>query len=235
VALGRWDVLPELDDSGLPIAGGLHQLAYLPLLARVQAGRGDAPSLTRTLALAVEREGSSNIEYAASPVVAHAIAVRALGRDREALDAALPIATGGAEIPNEDRREALLEAGLSALALDDEATVEVLIAFVAELPPALRTPLLRAAAARFTGLLAARRGDAKVADERLEEAARELRGADAQFVLAQVLLEHAELKHADGRDEEAAPLLAEATAIFTRLRAAPLLERAEQLGIQVPV
>ncbi len=37
---------------------------------------------------------------------------------------ALPIAIGPAEIANEDRREAFVEAGLAALALGDEATVE---------------------------------------------------------------------------------------------------------------
>ena len=51
-------------------------------------------------------------------------------------------------------------------------------------------------------------------------------------MLAQVLLEHADLLHAEGRDDEAAPLLAEATEIFTRLRATPYLERAEKLQPQ---
>ena len=44
-------------------------------------------------------------------------------------------------------------------------------------------------------------------------------------MLAQVLLEHAQQL----RDEDAAPLLAEATEIFTRLRATPYLERAQTL------
>ena len=236
VAIGRWDdVLPELDQDGLPIVGDLHQLAYLPILARVQAARGDEFSLARTLTLAVERAGSTNAEYAASPVVARAIASRALGRDAEALEAALPIATGGPEVPNEDRREAFVEAGLAALALGDEAAVERLIQFATDLPPAMRSPLLRAGAARFAGLLAARRADTKTAAELLDAATFVLREIDVPFVLAQVLLEHAELNHADGRDDEAAPLLAEATSIFTQLRATPHLERAQRLGIEVPV
>ena len=60
--------------------------------------------------------------------------------------------------------EAYLEAGLAALELGDEKTIEELIRFVAELPPALRTPLLRSTSARFEGLLASRRGDVKTAD-----------------------------------------------------------------------
>ena len=176
VAMGRWDELPELTGDA-PLAGsGILQLAYLPVLARVQAARGDIEGLQRILTSASELEGSSNLEYAAGPTVASAIALRALGRDAEALQAALPIATGPPEILNEDRREAYVEAGLAALALGDEGTVKRLIEFVADLPPAMRSPLLRAGAARFAGLLAARHGDTKTADEHLDRASRELRG-----------------------------------------------------------
>jgi hypothetical protein len=101
------------------------------------------------------------------------------------------------------------------------------------MPLVMRTPLLRAGAARFAGLLADRRNDTEAADEQLEAATRELRAIDAPFVLAQVLLEHAELLHADGRDEATAPLLREATEIFTRLRATPYLDRAQALGAGV--
>jgi tetratricopeptide (TPR) repeat protein len=232
VAMGRWDELPELTGAG-PLAGRrILLLSYLPVLARVQAARGDTEGLQRILTLAGELEGSSNVEYAAGPTVAEAIALRALGRDSEALLAALPIATGPPEIVNELRREAFVEAGLAALALGDEPAVRRLIEFVAELSPVLRSPLLRAGAARFAGLLAGRRGDTTAADEHLDAATRELREIDTPFVLAQVVLEHAELLHADGRDDEAAPLLAEATEIFTRLRATPYLERAQTLQRQ---
>jgi class 3 adenylate cyclase/tetratricopeptide (TPR) repeat protein len=232
VAMGQWDGLPELSDAGELPFSGLARLAYMPALARVTAARGDTGALREILKLAGEHAGSSNIEYAAAPVVALAIALRALGRDTEALQAAVPIAIGPPEIPNEDRREAYVEAGLSALAVGDERAVEQLAEFVADLPPVKRSPLLRAGAARFTGLLAARRGDTDIAGEQLNEATRELRAIDAPFVLAQILLEHAEVLHADGRDDQAAPLLIEATEIFTRLRATPYLERAQTLHRQ---
>jgi hypothetical protein len=45
-----------------------------------------------------------------------------------------------------------------------------------------------------------------------------------------VLLEHAELLHADRRDEAGAPLLGEAIEIFTRLRATPHHDRAQALS-----
>ena len=225
VALGRWDATPELDDRGLPEITEVMVLGLLPTLARVQAGRGDTPALRRTLALATERRGSTNVEYAAGPAVAQAIALRALGQDREALEAALPIATGGVEIANEDRREAYLEAGLAALALGEEEQVERLITFVAELPPALRSPLLRSGAARLGGLLALKRRELREADRQLAAAVDELRGIEVPFNLAQVLLEHAEVLRALGNEEEAAALLGEARSIFEGLRATPWLER----------
>ena len=225
VALGRWDATPELDDRGLPEATEVIVLGLLPTLARVQAGRGDTAALRRTLALATERRGSTNVEYAAGPAVAQAIALRALGQDREALEAALPIATGGVEIANEDRREAYLEAGLAALVLGDEGSVEQLISFVAELPPARRTPMLRSGAARLAGLLAVRRQDLREADQRLAAAVAELRAIDAPFNLGQVLVEHAEVRRALENEEEAGALLSEARSIFEGLRATPWLER----------
>ena len=167
------------------------------------------------------------------PTVAQAIALRALGRDSEALQAALPIATGPPEIVNEDRREAYVEAGLAALTLGDVATVKRLIEFVADLPPGLRSPLLRAGASRFAGLLAARQGDAKTAYEHLDKATRELREIDAPFVLAQVLLEHAEQLHAETRDDRRRAAAHRSDQILTRLRATPYLERAQTLGALV--
>ncbi|HEX8976809.1 MAG TPA: adenylate/guanylate cyclase domain-containing protein [Solirubrobacteraceae bacterium] len=234
VAMGDWDRLPELTDGGLLALTGITRIGYLPALARVNAARGDIDALEQILTLAGEHAGTSNLEYAATPAVASAIALRALGRDAEALQTALPIATGPPEILNEDRREAYLEAGLAAAALGDDATLERLIAFVADLPPVMRTPLLRAGALRFAGLLAERQNDPGTAAEHLEEATRALRAINAPFVLAQVLLEHAELLHTDGRDEAAAPLLAEATEIFTRLSATPYLQRAQAIAAGVP-
>ena len=106
--------------------------------------------------------------------------------------------------------------------------------FVADLPPALRSPLLRAGAARFAAQLAWRRRDPKTAEERLTYAAQELRDIRARFNLAQVLLELAEILAACDRDEEAQPLLAEGRAIFEELHALPWLERADAFGTRVP-
>ena len=232
LGLGRWDetleVAERLDDPT-----HLVHLASLPQLARIHAARGDREALRRVHALASTTGDSTNSEFAYGPPVARAIALNFEGEHHEALAAVLPIALSSTEIANEDRREAYVEAGLAALVLDDQATVQRLIEFVGGLPPAMRSPLLRAGAARLAGSLAVRRGNARLAHERFAGAERELREIDAPFALAQVLLEHAELLHAEGREGEAAVKLTEATAIFERLRAAPWLERARSLGPQV--
>ena len=59
---------------------------------------------------------------------------------------------------------------------------------------------------------------------------RELRAIEAPFALGQVLLDHAEVLYAAGRDDDAAPLRAETITIFERLRATPWLQRARALG-----
>jgi class 3 adenylate cyclase/tetratricopeptide (TPR) repeat protein len=233
VARGNWDALPELDERGAPRTTVLMQRAFLAPIARVQAGRGDYEALRRTLALATEREATTNVEYAATTIVSTAIAARALGQPAQALEAALPVAMSGPELSNEDRREAYVEAGLAALELGEEHTVERLIKFVNELPPAQRSPLLRAGAARFAGLLAERRHDLRGADEGLAAAARQLREVESPFNLAQVLLEHAEVLYAEGREDEGARLLGEARLIFERLRAIPYLQRVDALETRV--
>ena len=48
VAMGRWDELPQLTDTGeLPFAG-LDQLAYLPALARFHAARGESDTCSKS-------------------------------------------------------------------------------------------------------------------------------------------------------------------------------------------
>jgi class 3 adenylate cyclase/tetratricopeptide (TPR) repeat protein len=233
VGRGDWDELPVYEAEDLSHLGELMRRGLLPMFARVQAARGELDELKLTLARADEVEETTNRQFAGSTNAARAIALRALGQDREALEAALPAATDMV-IPNEDRREAYLEAGLAALAVGDEEAVQRLVDFVAGLPPAMRSPLLRAGAARFEGLLALRRGEAELAEGRIALALRELRAIEAPFVLGQVLLDRAELLVGAGREDEAASDLAEATEIFTRLRATPWLERLQSVRTGVP-
>ncbi len=234
VARGEWDALPEAREDGRPTTSALLNSAYLVLLARVHAARADLGALEHMLTLTENLGERTNIEFAASPVVARAIALNGIGRHAEALELALPIATGSVElVANEDRREAVSEVGTAALALGDEAALDRVVDFIAGVPPAFRSPVLRASAAQFEGLLAWRHGDVRVAEERLATATREFKGAGARFNLAQTLLERAELLTEDGRDEEAEPLLAEASRTFEQLGAIRWIERSDTLRSRV--
>ncbi len=232
-ALGRWDRLPTLDDVLAMARDELTLLGYLPIMARVYGARGDREALSRIEAIATTRAGSANVEFSSAPIVAHAMAARAQGRHAEALELALPVAFSAEHIPNEERREAVIEAGLAALAVDDEPTVERLIAHVTAMPPVLRAPLFRATSARFEGLLAARRGDPPAAGQQLSAAVRVLREIEARPHLGQVLLELAEALGAAHDLDGAQAALEEAQAIFRDLGARPWLERAGDLEARV--
>ena len=117
VGLGLWD---DVALDRIPVRG-IQRGSVLILQARVSAARGQRAALEQVLAESEELDDVSNQEFAAAATVAGAIALRALGDDGAALDAALPVAIDETVV-NEDRREAYVEAGLAALALGDEAT-----------------------------------------------------------------------------------------------------------------
>ena len=104
-----------------------------------------------------------------------------------------------------------------------------LLGEIESLPPGLQPPLLRAHALRYRGLLGEDdRAAAQAAAALLDE---------YSFVpdAALVRLDHAEWLLANGRSDEAQPLLDEARAVFERLGAVPWLERLERLDPQAAV
>jgi hypothetical protein len=108
--------------------------------------------------------------------------------------------------------------------LGDISAMGELEAFVAGLPRARATPLLRAGRARLQAELAHRSGDDDGAQRFEDEAIELLRSVGARPLLAQALLERAR-RHEDGE------ALAEARAIYEELGATRWLERFEnQLG-----
>ena len=115
----------------------------------------------------------------------------------------------------------------AAFALDDQDKADELLTTVEELPSGLRPPYLAAAARRFRARFA---GDDPAADSGFAAAAAQLGKLELPFQLAVVLLEHAEWLTAQGRHEEAEPLVADAVETFERLAAKPWLERATRLS-----
>lgn len=115
----------------------------------------------------------------------------------------------------------------AALVLDRRDKAEELLAIVESEPPGLRPPYLDAIARRFRARLA---GDDLRADREFVAAADILRELDLSFHLAVVQLEHGEWLAAQGRSDDAEPLLAEARETFERLRAKPWLERLDTVS-----
>ena len=142
-----------------------------------------------------------------------------------------------AEIANEDRREAYVEAGMAALALDDEETVERLISTVQELAPAMRArPCCARAQRGFEGLLSrSRHGDLDKADEAHggsdAGAPRDRRPVRTPVNCCSTMPRFCTPPRTQRRFR--ARLKAEAVTIFERLRATPWLARAQALGAQV--
>ena len=91
------------------------------------------------------------------------------------------------------------------------------------------TPQLRAEIARTSGRLAAARGDHEEAQASLAEAIEMHRRIGDPWFLARPLVELAEDLLAEGRPNEAEPLLAEAREIFERLGVRPWLDRLDRI------
>src|SRR5207248_10102747 len=109
------------------------------------------------------------------------------------------------------------------VALGDEAAIAETQAFVAALPPALATPLLRSGRARLQAELAHQAGDDAGAREFEDEAISLLRAMGTRALLVRTLLERARRRH----DRDA---LAEARGICEELKAARWLERIDELS-----
>jgi tetratricopeptide (TPR) repeat protein len=128
-------------------------------------------------------------------------------------------------VSSEAIKEAFGVALEAALELDDLDKAHELLAVIDGLPPGSSPQLLQAQAARFRAALAGRRGDAEEAERLFKQAGGRFRELSVPFYLAVTELEHGEWLVAEGRADEAEPLLTEAREIFERLEAKPWLER----------
>jgi tetratricopeptide (TPR) repeat protein len=109
----------------------------------------------------------------------------------------------------------------------DEA--EQLLGLMTALPRGQVAPLLRAEVARTEALLAGARGDQESAKAKFAEAISSFEALAYPFWLARTQVDHGGWLLADGQEQEAAPVLAEAAATLERLGAEPELARARRL------
>ena len=223
--LGRWDEslarFAEIPGEQLPL-GNL--LSPLMGVLELHLHRGE---LEQAQALFARWEGSADsleVQRRAAYAAAESTIKLAEGRPAQALAAAGRVVEEGSRgMSTQDVKQAFPTALEAALALGEREKADELLTMVERLPVGLRSPLLDATARRFRARLAA---DASEADAGFAAAVDGLRKLELPFHLAVAELEHAEWLLARGREDDAEPLLAEATETFARLGAAPWVERA---------
>ena len=225
--LGRWDEalarqseVPEerFDAASSLLNGVLELLLYRGrleqargLLGRLEAyGRSDEVQMQGGYHAAVAAvrlaEGSHEAALAAAE---QALATR----DTQGISAQGP-------------KLGLIHALEAVLALGQRGKANDLLGLVDELSPGLRPPFLEAIAHRFRARLA---GDDPGADRHFTLASAQLRALELPFHLAVVQLEYGEWLSAQGRPDDAQPLLAEARGTFERLQAEPWVDRVDSV------
>jgi tetratricopeptide (TPR) repeat protein len=230
--LGRWDEAIAIATEEEPLVAGEAARASMLCIALIrceQADLGAARDFLTTL-----DSNSENAQTRAGYAGVEARLLRAEGLPAEALEAAeRALATRG-ELPMNDTsvKAGLVEAIEAALALPNLDKAEELLAIADSLDPGDRTPFLQANAARLHARLDAARGEHEHVEERFRSAAGLFREFGLVFHLAVTQLEHGEWLVAQGRADEAHPLLAEAHETFERLQATPWLERSADFVLQ---
>jgi len=201
--------------------------AILTLVPEVFVQRGSLDEAEELLARFAQCEGSSDVQERSAYAAAKASLLRAKGKLGAALEAADEALTA---IPvvgatSQQIRTAFAEALEAAFLLGDRERVEALVAQIDGLRPRERTPFLRAQAARFRSRLADSAGEHDAVEQGLKTAAQIFREYRTPFWLAVTQFEHGEWLVAQGRADEAEPLLDEARETFEQLQATPWLER----------
>src|ERR671930_646174 len=230
--LGNWDELDETDEQiAERLEGGTRaRLDVIGVLPRfyLHTGRFDRLQWLRDRTV----EPSAEVQDTAGYALAHISYARAEGLLANAQARANEILAMQEELGYEHPmyRLAMVDALETAHELGDVETVARLLEEFRQRRPADQLPFGVGQARRFEALLAARSGDAELAEGRFRAAAEILREIGARFYLACVLLEHGEWLVETGEAEEAEPLLTEAREIFERLGAVPWLERLERVA-----
>jgi tetratricopeptide (TPR) repeat protein len=225
--LGRWDEALTIAAEEGPLVATENARVSMLSMAWVHCERGALEPARALLTTYDALSDSDSPQTKAFYTAAEARLLRGEARHAEALAAAERGLALGGELSFTDTgiKLALVEATEAALALGDLDKAEALLAVAAALDPGELTPFLQANTARLRARLDAAHGNQERVEEHLRSAAVLFREFGLPFYLAVSQLEHAEWLVAQGRSDEAQPLLAEARQAFEQLEAAPWLER----------
>jgi tetratricopeptide (TPR) repeat protein len=229
-ALGRWDevlavatALPQ--EEWIEMRQGFVNLASMGVLIHVCRGsQGEANGILETFA---GFESSSDVQEQASLGCGKSSLLLARGNLADALRTAEAAFRVRDEmgVTSEYAKLGFVLALEAALELNDLRKAEELLGVVEGLPPGRYPQFLRAQVSRFRARL-----DSERVEDDFKGAAGLFRELAVPFYLAVTELEHAEWLVAQGRADEAEPLLAEAREIFERLEAKPWLERLSRVA-----
>ena len=234
--LGRWDEalarIAEMPSDARP-TGSLLLLAD-SLVGRIHLHRGEHEAAVRELASAEAWDPGAERQARAQQSFMLALWRHASGDIAGAVEHGERAFESYRAVGNPtDAVDALAAAVAAALELGDLESAERLLTLCDDLTRVERTLIVEAQLARLRGLLAARHGQSGQAEQSLKAAGARFRELGLPFWLAVSLLELGEVLVAEGRADEAAPLLAEAREIFDRLQARPWLERLDRAGVPV--
>ena len=217
--LGRWDEAMSLATALVAEEGYLDAIFAAASLVLIASARDDEATLERCRSLAASAVESTYVDRRVCADIVFAREAIERGAPDEALRHAKPgIHQPG--VSGDALRQVYAHAIEAAIALGDTGAMSELQEFVAELPPARATPLLRACRARLQAELSHQAGDAAGAERFEDEAIALLRSLEARPLLALALVERARRRD----DPEA---LSEARAIYEELGAVRWLARLE--------
>jgi tetratricopeptide (TPR) repeat protein len=234
---GAWaDAVEEMTELSEPSIEVGYIAALLALVPELLIPRGAVDEARALLDHFGRYESSDDVQERSGYAAARASILRAEGKDGEALAAAEEALAGLSVVgaAAQQMKDAFVEGLEAALALGDLDTAGQLLGRIDALRPRERTPFLQAQAARFRARIAAATDEQGSVEQSFKTAAATFREYGLPFWLAVTQLEHSEWLAGQGRRDESEPLLAEARETFERLEAAPWLERATQLGVEVP-
>ena len=233
-SLGRWDEALAQAAEVPEEAFSQTRFPFVCLLGNsvaIHCHRGDLAAAGDLIERYAVLRDSADLTERASYAQPEAMLLNARGRHVDALRVASAAwaVRRAAGVSSESIKETFAVAVEAALALGDRTRAEELVADVESIRSG--TPQsMRAQAMRFRARMAAAAGDDDRADRLFRGAASLQRELATPFPMAVVVVEHSEWLAERGRGDEIEPRLAEAQAVFARLRATPWLERAERIS-----